>query len=99
MSIEAYFSIGKVIGLIVGVLIFIAAYIYCLPAYGIRFGLGLGWLPSGLLAVGVGWFAMVVWAPVLVIITVIVFFARYAHHKWISALPHSAARFRHTFFG
>jgi hypothetical protein len=42
---------------------------------------------------------MVVWAPVLVIITVIVFFARYAHHKWISALPHSAARFRHTFFG
>ena len=73
MSIEAYFSIGKVIGLIVGVLIFIAAYIYCIPAYGIRFGLGLGWLPSGLLAVGVGWFAMVVWAPVLVIITVIVF--------------------------
>ncbi|TPV98263.1 MAG: hypothetical protein USCAAHI_02303 [Beijerinckiaceae bacterium] len=47
MSIEAYFSIGKVIGLIVGVLIFIAAYIYCIPAYGIRFGLGLGWLPSG----------------------------------------------------
>ena len=81
MSIEAYFSIGKVIGLIVGVLIFIAAYIYCIPAHGIRFGLGLGWLPSGLLAVCVGWFAMVVWAPVVVIVTVIVFFAHHAHHK------------------
>jgi hypothetical protein len=81
MLIETYFSIGKVIGLIVGVLIFIAAYIYYISAYGTRFGLGLGWLPSGLLAVSVGWFAMVVWAPVLVIVTVIVFFARYAHHK------------------
>ena len=27
------------------------------------------------------YFAMVVWAPLLVIITVIVFFARYAYHK------------------
>lgn len=81
MSIEVYFSIGRVIGSITGVLIFIAAYIYCISACGIRFGLGFGWLPSGLLAVSVGWFAMVVWAPVLVIIATIVFFEYYVNDK------------------
>jgi hypothetical protein len=73
MSIEAYFDAGMVVGLLVGCLTFLAAYVYCAYAYGIPKGLGLGWLPSGILAVAVGWFAMVVW-PVPVVLTGIMFF-------------------------
>ena len=74
MSIEAYFDAGMVVGLFVGCLTFIAAYLYCAYAYGIPMGLGLGWLPSGILAVAVGWFAMIVW-PVPVVLTGIIPYA------------------------
>jgi hypothetical protein len=71
MSIELYFNIGMVIGLIVGFLTFIVAYMYCIAAYGYQFGLGFGWLPSVILAAAVGWFAMVVWPLLLVILAVV----------------------------
>lgn len=71
MYIELYFKIGIVIGSIVGVLTFIATYMYCIAAYGFQFGLGLGWLPSVILAAAVGWFAMVVWPLLLVILAVV----------------------------
>jgi hypothetical protein len=37
MSIEAYFDAGMVLGLLVGCLTFIAAYVYCAYAYGAGF--------------------------------------------------------------
>jgi hypothetical protein len=72
MTIEAYFYAGMVLGWFIGCLTFVAAYIYCANAYGIPVGLGLGWLPSGILAVAVGWFAMVVWPVLVVLILVLV---------------------------
>lgn len=37
-----------------GFVAFIASWIYCIATYGFLFGLGLGWLPSMILAVIVG---------------------------------------------
>jgi len=35
----------------VGVITFLATYGYCISHYGLLFGVGLGWLPSFILAV------------------------------------------------
>lgn len=37
-------------------LIFVPAYIYCIYEYGFLFGLGLGWLPSAIVATVLCWF-------------------------------------------
>lgn len=72
MSIELYFTVGTVIGVIVGFLVFVAAYIYYITVYGSQFGGWFGWLPSLILAAAVGWFAMVIWPIILVVVAVLV---------------------------
>jgi len=39
------------IGVLVGVVVFAASWIYCIAEYGYLFGVGLGWLPSIIVAV------------------------------------------------
>ena len=51
----------RLIGIAVGALTFIAAWIYCMATYGFLFGFGLGWLPSGILAAMVGFAMMFLW--------------------------------------
>ncbi len=61
----SYLGIGYVLGFVAGIVTFIASYIYCIGAYGFLFGLGLGWLPSGILAAVVGWATVFLWGPAL----------------------------------
>lgn len=63
----SYFGVGYVLGIVAGVLTFVAAYIYCIATYGFLFGLGLGWLPSGILATLVAWAVVFLWGPILVV--------------------------------
>jgi hypothetical protein len=63
----SYIEIGYILGALAGILTFIAAYIYCIVTYGFLFGLGLGWLPSMILAVIVGWVVVILWGPILVV--------------------------------
>lgn len=44
---ETVYEVGKCI---TGLIIFIGSYIYCINEYGFLFGLGLGWLPSFIIA-------------------------------------------------
>jgi hypothetical protein len=62
-----YVAIGYVLGAVAGVITFIGAYIYCIATYGFLFGLGLGWLPSGILAAIIGWAVVFLWGPAIVI--------------------------------
>jgi hypothetical protein len=63
----SYIEIGYILGVFAGILTFIAAYIYCIMTYGFLFGLGLGWLPSTILAIMVGWLIVILWGPILVV--------------------------------
>ncbi len=65
-SKRSYLETGVVLGWITGLLTFIAAYIYCIATYGFLFGLGLGWLPSGILAAIVGGLTVFLWGPAIV---------------------------------
>ena len=38
------------------VIVFIGCYIYCIATYGFLLGVGLGWLPSGIVATIVSFF-------------------------------------------
>jgi hypothetical protein len=60
-----YLGAGAVLGFVVGIITFIVAYIYCIATYGFLFGLGLGWLPAGILAGIVGWATVFLWGAVL----------------------------------
>lgn len=40
--------------IIVGSIVFIGSWIYCIFTYGFLFGVGLGWLPSAIVAVIAG---------------------------------------------
>jgi hypothetical protein len=68
-------EIGVVFGVVGGIVTFIGAYIYCIFTYGFFFGLGLGWLPSGILATVVGLSITFFWRPLLVIFAVGLIFA------------------------
>ena len=69
MPMSHYFQIGKVLGAISGVLIFIGAYIYCIATYGFLLGLGLGWLPSGIVAAIVGGALVLLWGPAVFLLS------------------------------
>ena len=62
-----YVAIGYVLGAVAGVITLVGAYIYCVATYGFLFGLGLGWLPSIILAGMIGWAVVFLWGPAIVI--------------------------------
>jgi hypothetical protein len=62
-----YIAIGYVLGAVAGVVTFVGAYIYCILTYGFLFGLGLGWLPSLILAGITGWAVVFLWGPAVII--------------------------------
>lgn len=66
---------GDIVGyymgfLITAVIVFIISYIYCIATYGYLLGVGLGWLPSIIVAVIAG----IVWPIILIIIIIIMVF-------------------------
>lgn len=44
-------DVGEVVGAVASMLIFIAVYAACVPAFGVALTLALGWLPAALAAV------------------------------------------------
>jgi hypothetical protein len=61
----SYSEAGFVFGVATGIVTFLGAYIYCIFSYGFLFGLGLGWLPSGILAIAAGLTVALFWGPLL----------------------------------
>jgi hypothetical protein len=68
---EEYFRSGYWIGWAVGIVTFIGCYIYCIATYGFLFGVGLGWLPSAIVAVVVGGAMMFLWGLVLFLLVIV----------------------------
>ena len=56
---------SPLIGMISGTLTFLGSWAYCTITYGFLFGFGLGWLPSIILAVIVGFLMTYVWSLVV----------------------------------
>lgn len=52
------------VGGVVGVLTFIVSWIYCIATYGFLLGVGLGWLPSIIVAV----LAALLWPVIAIVI-------------------------------
>jgi len=61
----------KIGAFITWVLIFLSSYVYCIFQYGFLFGLGLGWLPSAIVATVLCWF----WPLYILAIAVAAYFA------------------------
>lgn len=62
-----YLSIGCTLGAIVGFITFVASWIYCIATYGFLLGVGLGWLPSIIVAVLAFAMTALLWGPVAVL--------------------------------
>lgn len=56
---------------ITGFITFVICYIYCIATYGFLLGVGLGWLPSGIVARIVGFLWPLVVALLLVLLALI----------------------------
>lgn len=80
MSSETYFGIGLILGLFTSALTFLGSWIYCIITYGFLFGVGLGWLPSAIVAAVVFGVMYVAW-PLLIV--GIVGFALYAYALFV----------------
>ena len=63
-----YMIVGYRMAGLTGTISFISAYIYCVATYGFLWGLGLGWLPSFILANIVGLITIVGWGPIALLI-------------------------------
>jgi hypothetical protein len=66
-----YLAFGYWLGALVGIVTFFGCYIYCIVSYGFLFGLGLGWLPSGIVAIAAFAATMFLWAPAMVVLPVL----------------------------
>jgi low affinity Fe/Cu permease len=56
-----YWVISRWIGWIVGFVVFLASYYYCITTYGYLLGFGLGWLPSFMAAGLAGLATLFLW--------------------------------------
>jgi hypothetical protein len=66
-----YFEKGNVFGLIVAFITFVSSWIYCIANYGFLFGVGLGWLPSIIVAGLAYLLAALLWGPLALILAII----------------------------
>lgn len=77
---EGHKLTSTIIAGISAVLIFIGSYIYCIATYGFLLGVGLGWLPSAivaLIAFGVVW---LLWPLITVgLLVLAAYLLKYAH--------------------
>ena len=69
-----YLGIGLVLGWIAAIITFFASYLYCIAAYGFLFGLGLGWLPSGILSAVVFFAVMFLWGPLALLVAIAIYY-------------------------
>jgi len=67
-----YLRIGGILGALIGTVTFIGAYIYCIASYGFLFGFGLGWIPSGIVALIVSQVVRFLWGPIIFLIVILV---------------------------
>jgi TPR repeat protein len=58
---ERYEQGARIFGSITAIVVFLCSWIYFIATYGYLFGFGLGWLPSGILAVISGFIAGWLW--------------------------------------
>lgn len=65
-----YESLVILVGWVTGALTFVISWIWCIASYGFLFGLGLGWLPSAILAVIVGLTCGWLWPVVCVVLVI-----------------------------
>lgn len=77
-GLVGYLVIGHGLGAVAGIITFISAYIWCIANYGFLFGLGLGWLPSMILAWIVYGVTILLWGPAILCIAALV--VRLAFH-------------------
>lgn len=68
-----YQELSKGAGIIIAALTFIGTWVYCIAAYGFLFGVGLGWLPSAIVAVVAGFAGYLLWPLILLGIVLLVF--------------------------
>ena len=69
---ERYFAFGKTIGSIGGVVTFFGCWAYSIATYGVFLGVGLGWIPSLIIAVIVLNVAFLLWGPIVILAIIIV---------------------------
>jgi len=62
-----YFAVGRVLGALAGVVTFLLAWIFLISRFGLIFGVGLGWIPAGIVALIVSLFVRYVWGPLALI--------------------------------
>lgn len=68
MSNGWYTGVGGVLGVLAGILTFFGCWIYCIASFGFILGLGLGWIPSGFIALIVGGVVTFLWLPGILLI-------------------------------
>lgn len=72
---KSYFERGAGYGLWAALITFAISWIYCIAAYGFLFGVGLGWLPSLIVAAVAYLLTMLLWGPVALVLGLLLLFA------------------------
>jgi hypothetical protein len=55
------------------VLVFLGCWIYCIASYGLLFGLGLGWIPSGITAAVVSFLWPLLGVAVVILLLLLIY--------------------------
>lgn len=59
--LKDYQTVARIVGSVSAILVFTCSWIYCITKYGFLLGVGVGWLPSGILAAIVGFITGCFW--------------------------------------
>ena len=62
-----YLLVGRGVGGILGVLAFIATWVFCIARFGLVFGIGLGWIPAAIVGMVLSVLVAWLWLPLLLL--------------------------------
>jgi hypothetical protein len=62
-----YFVIGRALGGLIGVVAFLAAWMFLISRFGLIFGVALGWIPAAVIALIASVFARYAWGPLALV--------------------------------
>jgi hypothetical protein len=62
-----YMVVGGGVGGVLGVLVFLATWIYCVARFGLVFGIALGWIPGAIVGVVLSLLVTWLWLPLVLL--------------------------------
>ena len=68
---DGYMTVGRGIGGLLGIVAFLATWMFLIARFGLMFGVALGWIPAAIVAMLVSVLLNMLWGPLVLLLLVV----------------------------